>query len=60
MDQHEALPKNVRPRNYHLTLTPNFETFKFSGEEVIEVDVNEDSTSIARFFFLNSSCGVAL
>jgi len=32
----EVLPKNVRPRHYHLTLEPNFQTFEYEGKVVIE------------------------
>jgi len=32
----EVLPKNVKPTHYHLTLEPNFKTFEFEGEVVIE------------------------
>lgn len=32
----EILPANVKPKNYHLTLEPNFEKFTFEGKVVIE------------------------
>ncbi|KAK3081572.1 hypothetical protein LTS18_005317, partial [Coniosporium uncinatum] len=43
----EVLPKNVTPIHYHLTLEPNFETFEFEGEVVIDLDVLDDTTSIS-------------
>lgn len=43
----EVLPKNVTPRHYDLTLEPNFETFKYEGEVTIDLDVNEETTSIS-------------
>ncbi|KAF1984582.1 hypothetical protein K402DRAFT_422789 [Aulographum hederae CBS 113979] len=43
----EVLPKNVKPLHYHLTLEPNFETFEYEGEVVIDLDVVEDTTSIS-------------
>jgi len=42
----EVLPKNVKPLHYHLTLEPNFETFKYDGEVTIDLDVVEDTKSI--------------
>lgn len=41
----EILPANVIPRHYNLTLEPNFETFKFKGTVIIDLDVVEDTTS---------------
>jgi len=32
----ELLPANVKPRNYLLTLEPDFEKFTFEGTVVIE------------------------
>ncbi|RDW81295.1 M1 family metallopeptidase [Aspergillus mulundensis] len=43
----EVLPTNVKPLHYDLTLEPNFETFKYEGTVVIDLQVNEDTTSIA-------------
>lgn len=42
--ERQLLPKNVKPVNYNLTLTPNFETFKFDG--------NLDLTYVFLFFLL--------
>lgn len=39
----EVLPTNVKPLHYDLTLEPNFETFKFDGQVVIDLHVNEKS-----------------
>ncbi|KAH7131928.1 peptidase family M1-domain-containing protein [Dendryphion nanum] len=43
----EILPANVKPIHYHLTLEPDFETFKYNGTVEIDLDVVEDSTSIS-------------
>ncbi|KAI9780015.1 MAG: Aminopeptidase 2 mitochondrial [Candelina submexicana] len=43
----EVLPTNVKPLHYDLTLEPNFEKFTYEGKVVIDLDVLEDSTSIA-------------
>ncbi|OAL06541.1 hypothetical protein IQ06DRAFT_208141 [Phaeosphaeriaceae sp. SRC1lsM3a] len=43
----EVLPTNVKPLHYDLKLEPNFEDFTYEGSVVIDLDVNEDSTSIA-------------
>ncbi|KAI7426727.1 hypothetical protein KC336_g6217, partial [Hortaea werneckii] len=43
----EVLPKNVRPVHYDLTLEPNFETFKYEGTVVVDLDVTEDTKSIS-------------
>ncbi|PYH92872.1 lysine aminopeptidase apsA [Aspergillus ellipticus CBS 707.79] len=43
----EVLPTNVKPIHYDLTLEPNFETFKYDGTVVIDLDVTEDTTSIS-------------
>lgn len=43
----ELLPANVVPRHYHVTLEPDFEKLTFDGTVVIDVDVAEDSSSIA-------------
>lgn len=43
----EILPGNVVPRHYDLTLEPNFETFKFEGRVVVDLDVVEDTSSIS-------------
>jgi len=43
----EVLPKNVKPLHYDLTLEPNFETFKYEGTVIIDLDVVEDTTSIS-------------
>jgi aminopeptidase 2 len=32
----QVLPTNVKPIHYHLTLEPDFETFKYEGKVVIE------------------------
>ncbi|KAI5969501.1 APE2 [Candida margitis] len=37
----EVLPTNVTPLHYDLTLEPNFDTFKFNGQETIDFQVNE-------------------
>ncbi|KAJ5669164.1 hypothetical protein N7462_010234 [Penicillium macrosclerotiorum] len=47
----EVLPTNVKPVHYDLTLEPNFETFKYDGTVVIDLQVNEDTD----FISLNSN-----
>ena len=41
-----TLPRNVKPVSYRLTLEPDFETFVFKGEETIEVEVLEPTSTI--------------
>ncbi|KAL8709084.1 MAG: hypothetical protein Q9220_006105 [cf. Caloplaca sp. 1 TL-2023] len=43
----EVLPTNVKPIHYDLTLEPNFEKFTYEGKVVIDLDVKEDTKSIA-------------
>ncbi|KAK2761286.1 Aminopeptidase 2 mitochondrial [Arachnomyces sp. PD_36] len=43
----EILPANVKPLHYDLTLEPDFEKFTYEGSVVIDLDVVEDTTSIA-------------
>ncbi|KAE8163654.1 peptidase family M1-domain-containing protein [Aspergillus tamarii] len=43
----EVLPTNVKPVHYDLTLEPNFESFKYDGTVVIDLQVTEDTTSIS-------------
>lgn len=42
----EILPTNVIPRHYDLTIEPNFKDFTFQGHVVIDLDVEEDTTSV--------------
>ncbi|KAF2033830.1 hypothetical protein EK21DRAFT_108620 [Setomelanomma holmii] len=43
----EVLPTNVKPIHYDLTLEPNFEDFTYEGKVTIDLDVDEDTTSIS-------------
>ncbi|CAI6095111.1 unnamed protein product [Clonostachys chloroleuca] len=43
----EALPTNVIPRHYEITLEPNFATFKYEGTVTIHLDVVRETASIA-------------
>lgn len=43
----EVLPTNVVPRHYDLTLEPDFEKFTYEGTVIIDLDVTEDTTSVA-------------
>ncbi|KOS20944.1 Aminopeptidase 2 [Escovopsis weberi] len=43
----ELLPVNVVPLHYHVTLEPNFDTLRYDGTVVIDLDVAEDSDSIS-------------
>jgi puromycin-sensitive aminopeptidase len=40
------LPGNVRPVAYELTLEPDFDSFTFTGEESVEIEVLEPTSSI--------------
>src|SRR5512142_1750449 len=42
----QQLPRTVLPENYQLTLTPNFQTDKFGGDETIRVRVAEPTSAI--------------
>ncbi len=42
----QRLPDTVVPDHYTLELKPNFDTYKFSGDEAIEVRVNKPANSI--------------
>ena len=35
----KPLSKAARPSNYNLKLQPNLETFKFTGHEVVDIEV---------------------
>lgn len=41
-----ALPTNVRPIKYALTLTPDFGTFTFEGQESIDISILEPTSKI--------------
>jgi len=43
----EVLPANVRPTHYNLVLEPDLQAFKYTGSVTIDLDVLEDTTSIA-------------
>lgn len=46
--EREVLPTNVKPLKYDIVLEPDFETFKFHGEETIYFQVNDkDSKAIS-------------
>ncbi|CAG8472919.1 15099_t:CDS:10 [Acaulospora morrowiae] len=45
-ENHHMLPKNITPFHYDLTFTVDMEEFKFSGKEVIKLDVNEKTNSV--------------
>ncbi len=40
------LPGNVRPVLYDLTLTPDLGSFTFTGEETVEIEVLEETSSV--------------
>ena len=42
----QQLPRTVLPENYQLTLTPNFQTDRFGGDETIRVRVGEPTSAI--------------
>ncbi|KAL1915149.1 uncharacterized protein VTP21DRAFT_7630 [Calcarisporiella thermophila] len=41
-----VLPTNVRPTHYTIKLTPDVEKFTFTGEQTVELEVNQDTTQI--------------
>ncbi|ODQ63581.1 aminopeptidase [Nadsonia fulvescens var. elongata DSM 6958] len=43
----QLLPTNVKPLNYDVVLEPKFDNFSFDGTVKIELQVNEDSTTVA-------------
>lgn len=43
----QILPADVVPKHYTITLEPNFETFKFKGKVVIDLDVVKDTSSVS-------------
>lgn len=43
----EILPANVIPRHYNLTLEPDFKKLTYEGKVIIDLDVEEDTTSIS-------------
>ena len=40
------LPGSVKPSRYVLTLTPDFESFAFHGEETVELEILEPTSSV--------------
>ncbi|MGE5206831.1 MAG: M1 family metallopeptidase, partial [Chlamydiota bacterium] len=42
----QQLPRTVLPENYQLTLSPNFQTDKFDGDETIRVQVAQPTSTI--------------
>ena len=43
----QLLPTKVVPRHYHVTLEPDFAKLDYAGTVVIDLDVAEDTNSIA-------------
>lgn len=43
----QILPAHTKPLHYHVTLEPNFSTFKYRGSVVIDLAVVEDTNSIS-------------
>ncbi len=44
--KHKTLGTNTIPTNYKLFIEPNFSTFKYSGEEEIDVEIKKSTNSI--------------
>jgi aminopeptidase 2 len=44
--QREILPDNVIPKHYRLSLTPDFNSFKFAGKVAVTLDVKKPTSSI--------------
>jgi hypothetical protein len=55
IEDHEALPKDIVPKNYAFTLTPDFGTFHFGGEETIDALVVHPTSTFVRFFIVDSN-----
>lgn len=47
----QVLPTNIKPSRYDLTLEPHFDTFKFTGEVVIDYTIND---KLSDFISLNT------
>lgn len=43
----ELLPANVIPRHYDLTLEPDFKNSTYEGHVIVDLDVEEDTSSIS-------------
>ncbi|CZT42721.1 probable aminopeptidase 2 [Rhynchosporium secalis] len=43
----QILPADVVPKHYNITLEPNFETFKFKGTVVIDLEVVKETSSVS-------------
>ncbi len=41
------LPRNVKPSRYRLTLQPDLETFTFKGEQTVDIEIVEPTSSVA-------------
>ncbi|CAI2169026.1 4397_t:CDS:10 [Funneliformis geosporum] len=46
LSKRQVLPTNVRPTHYTLTLTPDLVNFTFTGSEVINININENTKVI--------------
>ncbi|RIA85787.1 aminopeptidase [Glomus cerebriforme] len=46
VDQRVLLPTNVRPTHYALTITPDLVNFTFKGSEVVNLNINENTSVI--------------
>jgi aminopeptidase 2 len=44
--QREILPTNVVPTHYHISLTPDFSTFKYAGKVSVKLDIVKPTSSI--------------
>lgn len=45
-DQDIRLPKSVKPLSYYITLEPNLQSFTFSGQETIFIEILEETFEI--------------
>ena len=41
-----VLPSNVKPSKYRLTLQPDLETFTFKGEQTVDIEIAEQTSTI--------------
>lgn len=47
----KRLPTSVVPSNYRITLQPNLQDFKFQGNQIVELEV-ENHSNIAQILLL--------
>ena len=46
----KRLPTSVVPANYQITLQPNLETFKFKGNQIVDIEVGKVNRGFIDIF----------